>query len=292
MPCINLDLEYFSHRKVLRLCARLGPWAEIIPLKLCAYTGKFHPETGHLIGYSADELITMIGVRPDLGRDASSILQALLDCGFLVTAEGGYQVHQWLEYQGHIAAFSIRGKTAAKARWSKLAEKDLYDATSMPDAMLKPDSSNAPTNYLTNYLTDLPPNLHTKPTNKECPEISGPVTSSKVKPQKKQFDDDSLPMESARFFWEYLQEWAPGSREPSKQEYQSWAKHFDLMLRVDKRTPADINDLLDWINRKKESPNGFAWKKVIQSPASLRAKWNERKFVDFLPSSLKKDEFK
>lgn len=83
----------------------------------------------------------------------------MLDCGFLVTAEGGYQVHQWLEYQGHIAAFSIRGKTAAKARWSKLAEKDLYDATSMPDAMLKPDSSNAPTNYLTG--------LPTNPTEKE-----------------------------------------------------------------------------------------------------------------------------
>lgn len=155
MPCINLDLEYFSHRKILRLCAKLGSWAEIIPIKLWVYTGKFHPESGLLIGYSPEELIAIIGVRPEAGRDATSILQALLDCGFLVTAEGGYQVHQWLEYQGHIAAFSIRGKTAAKKRWAKLSEFTQNDATSIPDAMLNDDSSNAPTS-----LTDL-----TKPSN-------------------------------------------------------------------------------------------------------------------------------
>lgn len=174
MPCINLDLEYFSHRKILRLCAKLGPWAEIIPIKLWVYTGKFHPESGLLTGYSPEELIAIIGVRTEADRDATSILQALLDCGFLVTAVGGYQVHQWLEYQGHIAAFSIRGKTAAKKRWAKLSEFTQNDTTSIPDAMLSDDSSNAPT-ILTN-LTELS-NLNDKDKREPLKRFRPPTIS-------------------------------------------------------------------------------------------------------------------
>jgi len=263
MPCINLDLEYFSHRKVLRLCAKLGPWAEIIPLKLWAYTGKFHPENGLLIGYSADELVTMIGVRPECNKDASSILQALQDCGFLIPAVNGWEVHQWLEYQGHIAAFSIRGKTAAKARWSKFAEKDLYNASGMLDAMLKPELSNAPTNY----PTDLP----TNPTEKESPISSDVFSDCKPKKEKPIFSPESEPMEFADLYRRMYADWTKGTgKPPTPQKLQAWAGVFDAMMRIDGHSSLEIERMLNEIDMEKPGKDGFAWKHVLLSPEKIR----------------------
>lgn len=134
----------------------------------------------------------MIGVRLDSGWDASSILQALLDCGFLVPAVGGYHVHQWLEYQGHIAAFSIRGKTAAKKRWAKLKEFSEKDATSIPDAMLDCIPSNAPTN---------PTNV-SNPTN---PTDDKRASKRFVKPTVEQISEYCLERENdldAKYFYD------------------------------------------------------------------------------------------
>jgi hypothetical protein len=129
-------------------------------------------------------------------------------------------------------------------------------------------------------------------TKEEGPGIPELVNPSKVIPKKKEFEENSVPYEAALFFWDYLREWAPSAKEPTKQGYQSWAKDFDLILRVDHRSTDDINDLLDWINTRKETPNGFSWRKNIQSPRTLREKWNHGRFADFLPRSLSKEEFR
>lgn len=147
MPSINLDLQFFSHRKIRRLCSKLGDWAEIIPIKIWIYTGSFHPEDGIIEGYNDEELLSMAGVKYDSQHDATSILQALCDSGWLVKTRKGYKVHEWLEYQGHIAAYSIRGKNAAMRRWGNLTKNGKNHATSIPEAM--------PEVCLTNALTDL-----------------------------------------------------------------------------------------------------------------------------------------
>jgi hypothetical protein len=88
-------------------------------------------------------------------------------------------------------------------------------------------------------------------------------------------------MKAAKYFWAHVKVWSPSAKEPSPANFQKWAKDFDLIMRVDGRTKEEIKDLIAWIDQKPESSKGFAWKKVVLSPATLRERWNEGKFADF-----------
>lgn len=131
---LNLDVNFFEHPKTRRLVSLLGPNSDILPLRLWAYCAKYHPLDGRLKGYSETEIEGIIGWTGEPGL----ALKSMGRVGFILGQETGYQCVDWLQHEGHIAAFSRRGKTAAKARWSKYA-------TSMPKALQNGTSSNAPT---------------------------------------------------------------------------------------------------------------------------------------------------
>lgn len=118
MPYLNVDLDYFTHRKTVRLVGILGRGAEVLPIKLWSYCGKYHAESGKLTSYGPDEIEAAAGWWGEKGR----ALEALMTVGFLEKDRAGnFQVHDWLEHAGHLAAFKKRAKTAAKKRWSKYA---------------------------------------------------------------------------------------------------------------------------------------------------------------------------
>lgn len=134
MPDINIDINYFSHRKTKRLIGQLGRGSDILPIRLWAYCGKHHSEDGRLIGYSEQEIESVC----DWWGESGKMVEALLAIGWLHRIEAGFEVHEWVEHQGHLKAYSIRGKAAAAARWSRLG-----NTTSMPQAMQNRDSSIA-----------------------------------------------------------------------------------------------------------------------------------------------------
>lgn len=112
-----------------------------------------------------------------------------------------------------------------------------------------------------------------------------------VKPKgKTEYARNSEPYEAARFMWSYVREWSPQAIEPTEAGYQAWARDCDLMLRKDGRLPGDFNALLDWIDTRKESRDGFTWRKNVLCPATLRKRWSEGKFADFTPPSLSAPE--
>lgn len=143
MPSINLDLDYFEHPKTRRLIRRLGDGAELLPLKLWIYVGKYHAEDGLLAGYSEQEIESIIQWRGQPGQAVAALRDAQI--GFLEGTPDGFKVHDWLAHSGHIAAFKKRGQDAAEARWSK-ARDALGNATSIT-------SSNACSNASSNALT-------------------------------------------------------------------------------------------------------------------------------------------
>lgn len=118
MPYLNVDLAYFTHRKTIRLVGLLGRGAEVLPIKLWSYCGMHHAESGRLTSYGPEEIETVAGWWGEKGR----AVEALLTVGFLERDEGGnFQVHNWLEHAGHLAAFKKRAKSAAKERWARYA---------------------------------------------------------------------------------------------------------------------------------------------------------------------------
>jgi hypothetical protein len=137
MPYLNLDLDFFDHRKTKRLVGLLGRGAEVIPIKLWSYCGKFHADTGRLTDYSEQEIETLAGWWGKTG----GMLPALLRVEFIAKDTEGFFLVDWLEHQGHIAAFKAKGRLMAQARWAKAAASN---AASMPQAMPYPTDPTDP----------------------------------------------------------------------------------------------------------------------------------------------------
>jgi hypothetical protein len=102
---------FYTHRKTARLRSKIGDDAYWIPPRLWAYAAENQPD-GDLSGYSSEELSELIGCP----KYATSILQALLDAGFL---DPDLKIHGWAEHNGYHEKFAERAKKAASARWEK-----------------------------------------------------------------------------------------------------------------------------------------------------------------------------
>lgn len=126
MPYLNLDVDFFDHPKTRRLIGLLGKGSEAVPLRVWAYVGKYHAADGKLADYSAQEIETIVGWWGTAGR----MVDALIQVGFLHQVDGGYQVHDWLEHEGHIVVFQKRARTAAQARWKDAASRNATSSTS------------------------------------------------------------------------------------------------------------------------------------------------------------------
>lgn len=127
MPYLNLDPNYFEHPKTRRLVGLLGPMADVLPLRLWAYCAKIHPVDGAMKGYAESEVESLIGWTGTRG----AAIKALLRVGFLKPVDNakrpvdnGFSCVDWKQHQGHLEAFSRRGKVAAKARWAAYASSN------------------------------------------------------------------------------------------------------------------------------------------------------------------------
>ena len=127
MPSINLELDYFDHPKVRRLVSLLGPDADVLPIRLWAFTGKFYFDAGRIRGVAPEEIELGIRWRGKPGQCVAALVQA----GILeIIGENDYQVHDWLKHQGHIVRYKKRAIKAAEARWIKSGTDPPY-ATSI-----------------------------------------------------------------------------------------------------------------------------------------------------------------
>ena len=159
MPDLNLDLDYFTHPKTQRLIGLLGKGAEVLPLRLWCYCGKYHTEDGRLTGYSAREIESLVGWWGDPGV----LVDALIKVRFLEGEEENYLCHDWAERNGHIQALKERNQKAAKSRYDKLRGKDgdecgKLTASGAPQSESGTPHSDSgmpqPTNQPTNQPTD------------------------------------------------------------------------------------------------------------------------------------------
>ena len=116
MSYVNLDPDYFSHPKTVRLTGLLGRNAEALPIRLWCYCARYHAEDGRLTGYSPQEIERAVGWWGKSGV----MVEALVTVGFLEHTAAGYGCHEWLDHQGHLIALKRRGQQAAKARWKQL----------------------------------------------------------------------------------------------------------------------------------------------------------------------------
>lgn len=144
MPELNIDVNYREHIKVRRLIARIGPLADVYPVRLWCYTAQHYPADGKLVGHTIEDIESVCGWDGASGELVRAMIEfRLIDLKKLV-----YSIHNWKSREGHLLSFSIRASKAAEARWKKARG----DATSMPKQCLTDAPTNQPT-ILTNQPT-------------------------------------------------------------------------------------------------------------------------------------------
>jgi uncharacterized protein (DUF3820 family) len=157
MPSLNLDLNFEDHPKTRRLIGILGDDADALPVRLWLYCGRIHPKDGRMKGYSIGEVEAAMRWRGEPGVAVA----AMLKVAYIKKTASGYECVDWLQHEGHLKAFSERGRKAATARWSKLSKKDCSATTlGMHEALHKDKTSNAPTDR----AVPTKPSKPTKPT--------------------------------------------------------------------------------------------------------------------------------
>jgi len=140
VPYLNLDLEYFDHPKTRRLVGLLGRNAEVLPLRLWNYCGRFHSEDGRLTGYSAQEIESLVEW---WGRPGEA-LSAMIKVGFIQPLSDGFIIHDWKNHQGHIKALRDRASHAAKQRWALVRSAQKPDGREHPPNAASIATGNAP----------------------------------------------------------------------------------------------------------------------------------------------------
>ena len=136
MPSLNLDFDYFDHPKTKRLIGLLGRGAEVLPVRLWCYCGRYHKRDGSLTDYSPREIETLAGWWGAPGK----AIAALVKVGFVDATATGHRIHDWQEHAGHLEHFHQAAKTAAAARWSKRATTPPPDPPPPPPPECAPQS--------------------------------------------------------------------------------------------------------------------------------------------------------
>lgn len=109
---IRVESRFFTHRKTLHLRRLLGDAALWLPIRLWTYAAENEPSGD----FGRFDAITLADALHYQG-DASSMLQALLDAGFM--DRDPLRVHKWAEHNAYHQTYAERAKKAAMARWSK-----------------------------------------------------------------------------------------------------------------------------------------------------------------------------
>ena len=143
MPYMNLDLDYFDHPQTIRLIGLLGRGAEVLPIRLWAYCGKFHAETGRLTGLTTREIERVIGWWGSPGK----ALEGLVQAEYLEKAGEEYKAAHWKRHQGHIWALKQRNKKAALSRWKNMASNKRFVPSWTSAGQFPVDNTKVPAAY-------------------------------------------------------------------------------------------------------------------------------------------------
>lgn len=151
MPFLNLDLDYENHPKTQRLVGLLGSGAEILPIRLWCYAGKYQAKDGKFTDYGKKEIESVLRWWGQSGK----AVDALVKCGFLKEIKAGYQIHDWKSHQGHIHMLKMRNKKVAVNRWERIKKEEVsVDTSGIPMVTTRIPQSNP-------FLSK--PNLKSKP---------------------------------------------------------------------------------------------------------------------------------
>lgn len=263
---IRVDLGFLAHRKTFKLRNRAGDVGIVALLQLWLTAAKERP-SGVLHGWGEEDVLYaarfqavegFIGDLVEFGwldfmrdgellqtpRDRAGIDKLLNE---LNQGGGGlvFKLHNWELRQGWVVNADVRsaaGRYAAQQKWKKINEGKQADNAGR-NADRNADSCG--------------------------PEKSAlPLSSSSSSPKKKKtYKSHSDEVRLAEYLFQKIKTRNPEYKEPN---IQTWAKYVDLMIRMDKRSPERIKQVIDYAQG-----HDFWYDKILST-------WKLRKNFDVL----------
>lgn len=94
------------------------------------------------------------------------------------------------------------------------------------------------------------------------------------KKKEKSFVEGSIELRLATFLFNCIRKNRPEFKQP---DLQAWAKHVDLMLRIDKREPENVREVIKWAQADNvpRDGSGFCWAVNILSTLNLRKQFDQ-----------------
>lgn len=139
---IRLQTSIRTHRKIRKLRRRLGAEGVLSLIYLWVGAAVSKPD-GYLHGWDIED----IALEAEWTGKAKEFVDALTELRLLdITADGPFKLHNWDAHQAWVIganARSEKARHAAQTRWSR-PDQCSEHTPSMPAAMLKDESSNAP----------------------------------------------------------------------------------------------------------------------------------------------------
>lgn len=114
LPWVRLDTSTFDNPKFLVLFAQKRYRTVVVYVAAMAYSGKH--ETG---GFIQREVLAVL-------QGTKREMEQLVEARLMDMVPGGWQIHDWDEYQLSSESIEKRrehAQMAARARWTKAAEK-------------------------------------------------------------------------------------------------------------------------------------------------------------------------
>ena len=155
MPYLNIDMDFLEHPQTLRLVGLLGRGAEVLPIRLWSYCGKFHAEKGLLTGHTEQEIEALLRW---WGKPGEAV-PAMVKAEYLVKEGEWYGAAHWEKHNGHIWALKVRSQKANDERWRQLREEKAAKAAILhgtPQGVLKDNLGSPPSVRPTKKNTDSP----------------------------------------------------------------------------------------------------------------------------------------
>jgi hypothetical protein len=249
MAWVRIDDHFDDHPKVVQA----GPLGLAMYVAGLCYCNR-NLTDGYIPAGQVARLVSFDGLYIDVQGsvggidrpDAFHVAEDLVACGLWEPADEGYCIHDYLKYQPSRADIeaererkSRAGKASVQSRFQHTVKHSVEQAI---ERSVQPDPDPVP-----DLNTNTEENTSSSQATKDFPEESDEYRLSCLL--------RSLILSNR-----------PTAKVP--QNLQGWCKQFDLILRVDKRSPPEVETVIEWCQRD------LFWRSNILSPKKLREKYD------------------
>ena len=258
---IKLSVGLFSNRKIKQIRklpegdAIIGVWLQILCLagqtndNGMVYFSKDIPYTEEMLATEFDRHINIVKIA----------LRTLEGFKMIEVIDNILLVSNWEKYQSADRLEKIREQNRIRQQNFRDKQKQLTDSNVTHNVTIT--QSNA-----TELELDKEEELELEYRDKSIEIRDKNIEKKKSIRNKRLFVEDSIEFQLSKKLLDYILINNPNYKMPN---LQNWAKHIDYMIRLDKRTPEQINDIIVF------SQEDSFWKSNVLSTEKLRQKFDQ-----------------